>query len=161
MAAVALFLCAGAAPALADLAEYACYDLVQPAGSVVELRLWVRTRSAHDLRFDLPYRYAGLEVVLGAQDQGLRDQVDGKVLNQDLICDITRGQCETPDARHRLTYLAKGDLLRLEVADMPVGDFGNSMLLSNLAHPVGQTLRLDLRRAEHEVCPQSAHSSPP
>jgi hypothetical protein len=149
-----------AGPARAELREYTCYDLVQPVGSVLELRLWVRALSVHDRRHGLPYRYAGLEAVLGAVEQGLGDQVAGKVLHQELVCDTTRGQCETPDSRHRMALFAKGDLVRLVVTDMPVGDFGNSMLLSNLAHPVGRPLRFDLALADAAICPQSAHSSP-
>jgi len=160
-AAVLALCCVTISPARAELQDYACYDLVQPVGSVTELRLWVRALSAHDRRFGLPYRYAGLEVVLGAVDQGLEDEVAGKVLSQDLVCDISRGQCETTDARHRMSLFSKGDLVRLVVTDMPVGDFGNSMLLSNLAHPVGQPLRIDLVRSDPAVCPQSVHSSPP
>lgn len=139
-------------PAAASLPEQTCFALAMQAGAVDDLRFRVRALSRAYRAQGVAIRSVHLHAMLGRRGQGLRDGVAGKLLTQELVCDIEPGICTTPDGRATLTYSLRGDALSLTLRDLPVGDFGNSMLLSNLADPVGAPLVLNLVRVTDPVC---------
>jgi hypothetical protein len=141
-----------AAPARASLPEQSCFVLAMPAGAVDAMSFRVRTLSRGYREQGVGLRFVHLDVILGRRGQGLRDEVAGKTLTQELVCDTDAGSCAPPDGGGALRYSLTGDVLTLTVTDLPVGDFGNSMLISNLVDPVGTALEMTLIRARDPAC---------
>lgn len=144
-----------ALPAKADLPEDSCFVQARPgtAAAVWQLAFRVQPLTGNDRLNDLPYRYATLAVVLGPRAQGLADAVTGKRLTQSLVCRNDTGVCTAAERQASLSFrLTDGDRLTLVTDDMPVADYGESDLASNLAHPPGTPVRLDLVRAAPEDC---------
>ena len=154
---------APSAPALAAPPENSCFVLAArpsgtgagrpPRSAVDRLTLRVNPLTRTDRENGAPWRYVRLEVVMGPRAQGLADGVHGKRLTQSLVCRTDTGLCEAFEGDAVLALRATPDGgLTLTTDDMPVADYGDSDLASNLAHPPGTVTRVELQRAPLENC---------
>jgi hypothetical protein len=142
-------------PVRADLPEDSCFVQAEAGAStataVRQLAFRVQPLTGNDRELNLPFRYAMLAVVLAPRAPG--DEVSGKRLTQSLVCRNDTGVCTAAERQASLSFrLTDGDRLTLVTDDMPVADYGESDLASNLAHPPGTPVRLDLVRANPEDC---------
>lgn len=142
--------------ALAGLPEGACFVLAAPAGGgsgVERMTLRIAPLTARDRANRAPYRYMNLTVVMAPRGQGLVDGVHGKPLTQSLVCSTQTMGCRASSRRARADLaMPEPGILILSTADLPVADYGESDLASNLAHPPGQPVRFRLTRARPAAC---------
>lgn len=154
-AAAAALILALAAPAQARIPDDACFVLVPEAapGAVAEMTLRFAPMNRRDRETGSPYRYGDLAVVMAPRGQGLADGVHGKVLTQNLFCSTRTMVCQAAEGNALLRLAAPApDQLVLTTQDLPVADYGDSDLASNLAHPPGTPVEFRLRRAAPTLC---------
>ena len=152
-----------AMPGYAALPENSCFVLAgHPTGqgsgwlagnTITHMTLRVNPLTGNDRANGAPWRYVRLAVVMAPRAQGLADGVHGKRLTQSLVCRTDTGLCEAAERDARMALRPNPDGgLTLTTRDMPVADYGESDLASNLAHPPGTATRVELRRAPLENC---------
>lgn len=145
-----------AAPAQATIPDDACFVLATaPAaqGAVARMTLRFGRMTPRDRATGSPYRYGALAVVMAPRLQGLADGVHGKPLTQTLFCRADTMVCQASEGEARARVAAPSpDELVLTTQDLPVADYGESDLASNLAHPPGARVEFRLRRAAPADC---------
>lgn len=148
-----LALLAGLAPAgaSADLPRAGCFVLAPGArvAGIERLELRILPRRGWDAQRYSDWRYAELTVVLGAS----RPAVAGKPLTQSLNCRAERMACAPANGTGWVEIEAPvPERLILRTLDLPVADYGESDLESNLADPPGTETVLRLVRAPDVDC---------
>lgn len=148
-----LALIAALAPvaARADLPQAGCFVLAPGArtAGIERVALRLEPRQGWDARNQSDWRYGELTVVMGAA----RPEVAGKPLTQSLNCRAWRMACAPANGTGWVELEAPSDdRLVLRTLDLPVADYGESDLASNLAEPQGTETVLHLVRAPDSDC---------
>jgi hypothetical protein len=151
-----LALIAGLAPvdARAELPAAGCFVLAPGAraAGIDQLALRFIPPRGWDARNPTDWRYGEMTVVMGAA----RPEVVGKPLTQSLNCRTGRMACAPANGTGWVEIEVPGqDRLVIRTLDLPVGDYGESDLESNLADPPGTETVLHLVRAPDTACEPS------
>lgn len=140
-----------AGPLRADLPQASCFVLPPEAraAGVERLALRILPSGGSAPQHLTDWRYAELTVVLGPS----RPEVAGKRLTQALNCRAGRMACAAANGTGWVEIEAPApDRLVLRTLDLPVGDYGESDLESNLANPPGTETVLRLQRVPYADC---------